>query len=133
MPSGGWGTTFSAVWCRRTVGFHVLTLQATGAPGLRANTSGTAGACGLYKFVRRNRYNAYAGIGGGLYVREDVVLSSSSVTVETDLDWIMTAVVGADTAVGEHFGLSGEGGVGDGMCEDPLWLPFFGVGFYYYW
>jgi hypothetical protein len=114
-----------------------VTVQVTGAPGLGSNIHGTLGARGLYQFVVRPQYNVYGGVGGAGYVRRDLDLRSSGTTVQTEVSEVVTAVIGAEVAIGDHFGLSAEGGIGYMWWDEDegeVWtIPSFGVGLHYYW
>jgi hypothetical protein len=111
-----------------------FTLQAAGLPGLGGNFQGTVGGRGLYKFAAQDSYNVYGSLGGAVYVRKALGLRSSEIAVQTEVNEAVIAVIGAETAIGDHVGLSGEGGIGYMWWdESTLWIPSFGIGLHYYW
>lgn len=113
-----------------------FTLQVAALPGLGGNFQGTVGGRGLYKFVRNEGYNVYASTGVAPFFRRMLQYTDDlSARRETGVIWYVTGTIGAEAAMGDRFGLSGE--VGGARIVDPagpgLTVPTFGVGIHYYW
>lgn len=88
-----------------------VTLQTAAFPGLGGDFQGTVGARVLYKFVRKEGYNVYGSVGVAPFFSRTLQLTDDlSVREETEAIWFVTGTIGAEAALGDHFGLSAEAG-----------------------
>lgn len=111
------------------------TVQIAAMPGLGGNFQGSIGGRWLYKFVANEGYNVFGSIGVTPLFGQSSTLGED-LTFERGIEvlWYKAVSVGAETALGTHFGLSVEGGVGHlGGEGESLLIPALGIGLHYYW
>lgn len=111
------------------------TVQIAAMPGLGGNFQGAIGGRFLYKFVANEGYNVFGSIGvTPLFGQSSTLGEGLTIERETEVLWYKAVSVGAETALGTHFGLSVEGGAGHiGGEGESLLIPSLGIGLHYYW
>lgn len=113
-----------------------VALQAAGLPGFwGGSVRGVVGGRALYRLIAREGYGFFAA-GGVSVLFEEQSDFQNGLDVERQVEAlpVLTGTIGIETDVGDHVGLSAEGGgvyVFDG--DESYSLPALGIGLHYYW